>query len=87
LIGWRGYRKASRFSCQQVAVGTISGGHGGRTHWISVSEPHAAVVGEIVDVVVGAQSEDGEVHRRDDFTSVIQTVGLADSMETLASPP
>jgi len=41
-------------------------------HRFSVSEPYAAFVGEIVynvlDVMVGAQSEDGEADRRDDFS-------------------
>jgi hypothetical protein len=37
--------------------------------------------------MVGAQSEDGGADRRDDFTWALQTVGLADSKETLANPP
>jgi len=41
----------------------------------------------IVDVPVGAQSEDGEADRRDDFTQALQTARLEDSMETLANPP
>lgn len=55
------------------------------------SEPHAAVVYKIVygivDVPVGAQSEDGEADRRDDFTLALQTASLEDSTETLANPP